>query len=85
MIAEMTGRKSGLIYQPLPEDDPKQRRPDISKAKRVARLGAVVPLEEGCGLTIEYFPPDCLSEGKRGPRKKRRFPAARRFPPKRSY
>jgi len=55
VIIQMTGSKSTLIRQPLPEDDPKQRRPDIAKAGRVLNWQPVVSLEEGLGPTIEYF------------------------------
>ncbi len=55
VIAEMTGSKAGIVYHPLPEDDPKQRRPDISKAKRLLGWSPVVTLEEGLKHTVEYF------------------------------
>jgi dTDP-glucose 4,6-dehydratase len=55
IITKMTGSKSTLIRQPLPEDDPKQRRPDITKARRVLGWEPKVSLEEGLGPTIEYF------------------------------
>jgi dTDP-glucose 4,6-dehydratase len=55
MIAELTGGKAEFVYQPLPEDDPKQRRPDISKASRLLGWQPVVPLEEGMRRTVEYF------------------------------
>jgi dTDP-glucose 4,6-dehydratase len=55
LIAEMTGGKGGLLRHPLPEDDPKQRRPDISKARRILGWEPKVPLEQGLRLTIEYF------------------------------
>ena len=44
-----------IVFNPLPEDDPKQRRPDISKAKRLLGWEPKVPLEEGLKLTIDYF------------------------------
>ena len=44
-----------IIFKPLPEDDPKQRRPDISKAKRLLGWEPKVNLEEGLKRTIEYF------------------------------
>ena len=45
----------GLIHEPLPEDDPKQRRPDISKARKLLHWEPKVGLEEGLGYTLEYF------------------------------
>ena len=45
----------GLIHEPLPEDDPKQRRPDISKARTLLHWEPKVGLEEGLGYTLEYF------------------------------
>jgi dTDP-glucose 4,6-dehydratase len=54
-IITMTGSKSTLTREPLPQDDPKQRQPDISKAKRVLGWEPKVPLEEGLKPTIEYF------------------------------
>lgn len=55
MIKDMTGSRSEIIFKPLPHDDPKQRRPDISYAK--AQLGWTprVPLDEGLRYTIDYF------------------------------
>ena len=54
-VIRLTGSKSQLSFQPLPQDDPKQRKPDISLAQ--ARLGwqPTVQLEEGIGKTIAYF------------------------------
>jgi len=54
-IIRMTGSKSTLTREPLPQDDPKQRQPDISKAKRVLGWEPKVTLEEGLQPTIEYF------------------------------
>ncbi|HYM23246.1 MAG TPA: UDP-glucuronic acid decarboxylase family protein [Vicinamibacterales bacterium] len=54
-IIRMTGSKSRLIYKPLPTDDPKQRRPDITRAKTLLGWEPKVQLEEGLVKTIEYF------------------------------
>ncbi len=54
-IITMTGAKSKIIYQPLPTDDPKQRRPDITLARTLLKWEPKVPLEEGLVKTIEYF------------------------------
>jgi dTDP-glucose 4,6-dehydratase len=55
MIAELTGSKAGFVHQPLPEDDPKQRKPDIAKAGRLLDWKPVVTLEEGMARTVDYF------------------------------
>jgi nucleoside-diphosphate-sugar epimerase len=44
-----------IIFEPLPQDDPKRRCPDISKAKRLLRWEPKVNLEEGLKRTVEYF------------------------------
>lgn len=54
-VIAMTGSKSDLHFLDLPTDDPKQRRPDISKAKKHLGWEPKVDLEEGLGHTIEYF------------------------------
>ncbi len=54
-IIELTGSASKIIYEPLPEDDPMQRQPDISLAKRVLKWEPAVSLEHGLQRTIEYF------------------------------
>ena len=54
-IIQLTGSGGGVVHQDLPVDDPKQRRPDISKAKRVLGWSPVVSLEQGMRLTVEYF------------------------------
>ena len=51
----MTGSKSELIEFPLPEDDPKQRQPDISKAQELLDWEPVVDLDQGLKRTIDYF------------------------------
>ena len=58
-LAEMTlklvGGKSKIVFKPLPADDPKQRRPDVSLANKTIKWKPEVQLEEGLGRTIEYF------------------------------
>jgi dTDP-glucose 4,6-dehydratase len=44
-----------IVFEPLPQDDPKQRCPDITKAKRVLGWQPKVPLEEGLTITLDYF------------------------------
>ncbi|MBN2233742.1 MAG: SDR family oxidoreductase [Opitutales bacterium] len=55
LILKMTGSKSSIQFRPLPQDDPKQRKPDISVAKEVIRWEPAVELEEGLEKTIAYF------------------------------
>jgi UDP-glucuronate decarboxylase len=54
-VIDLTGSKSKLIFKPLPQDDPKQRQPDISLAKEKLGWEPKVRLEEGLKYTIEYF------------------------------
>ena len=54
-IIRMTGSKSTIVYRPLPTDDPKQRRPDITRARTLLKWEPKVQLEEGLIKTIEYF------------------------------
>ena len=54
-IITMTGSKSQIVYKPLPEDDPKVRKPDITRARTLLGWEPKVSLEEGLGNTIEYF------------------------------
>ncbi len=60
-ILKKTGSKSKIVFKPLPVDDPKQRRPDISKAKKLLKWEPVVSLEEGLDRTIEYFKEKLMS------------------------
>ena len=61
-VIQLTGSKSKLVFKPLPQDDPRQRKPDITLAKKVLGWEPKVPLEEGLKKTIEYF--DKLLKGK---------------------
>ena len=54
-VLKMVGSKSKLIMKPLPQDDPRQRQPDISLAKRILDWEPKIHLEEGLGKTINYF------------------------------
>ncbi|HEX2865276.1 MAG TPA: UDP-glucuronic acid decarboxylase family protein [Deinococcales bacterium] len=55
LVLELTGSKSAIVREPLPQDDPKQRRPDNGLARRLLDWQPVVPLREGLARTIEYF------------------------------
>jgi UDP-glucuronate decarboxylase len=55
LVIEMTGSRSRIVYRQLPQDDPRQRRPDISKANDVLGWTPQTPLREGLVRTIEYF------------------------------
>lgn len=54
-ILRMTGSKSKMLFKPLPEDDPAQRKPDITLAKKTLKWEPKIELEEGLVKTIEYF------------------------------
>jgi UDP-glucuronate decarboxylase len=55
LILEKVDTRSQVIYEPLPEDDPVRRRPDITKAKEQLNFMPVVGIDEGIEATIEYF------------------------------
>jgi UDP-glucuronate decarboxylase len=55
VIIKLTGSKSDLVFNPLPQDDPKQRSPDISLAKRNLKWVARINLEDGLVPTVKYF------------------------------
>ncbi|MBP9841931.1 MAG: SDR family oxidoreductase [Simkaniaceae bacterium] len=68
LILKMTGSQSPLVFQPLPQDDPKQRKPDISQARSLLGWEPKVQLQEGLERTIAYFSPlfnDLSCEGSR--------------------
>ncbi len=54
-VLKQTGSKSKLIHLPLPQDDPKQRRPDITQAQHLLGWSLTVPLDQGLARTIAYF------------------------------
>ena len=55
LILKLTESKSKIIFRPLPQDDPKERQPDISQAKRLLKWQPQIKLEEGLKRTIEWF------------------------------
>lgn len=61
-VIAMTGTRAQIVYRPLPANDPKRRKPDISQAQREFNWQPTVPLEEGLAETIAYFR-KALSEG----------------------
>ncbi|MEZ6001540.1 UDP-glucuronic acid decarboxylase family protein [Hyphomonas sp.] len=54
-VLELTGSKSKIVHRPLPSDDPRQRQPDISRAREILGWEPGIPLAEGLKPTIEYF------------------------------
>jgi UDP-glucuronate decarboxylase len=55
MVVDMTGARSRIVHRPLPENDPRQRRPDISRAQELLSWQPRMPLKEGLIRTIAYF------------------------------
>jgi dTDP-glucose 4,6-dehydratase len=55
LVNEITGNGSGIVHEPLPEDDPKVRQPDISRAREVLGWEPKVPLDDGLRETITWF------------------------------
>ena len=62
LILELTGSSSEIHYEPLPQDDPQQRKPDIRLAREVLEWEPKIPLKEGLQKTIDYFD-DLLGNG----------------------
>ncbi|HNB82662.1 MAG TPA: NAD-dependent epimerase/dehydratase family protein, partial [Chitinophagaceae bacterium] len=54
-IKDLVGGSSEIIYEPLPQDDPKQRQPDIRKAKEILQWEPIVGRREGLAITLDYF------------------------------
>jgi UDP-glucuronate decarboxylase len=61
-VIALTGSQSKLVFMPLPQDDPKQRQPNIDKAREILSWAPTVPLRDGLSRTISYF--DALLSGK---------------------
>jgi UDP-glucuronate decarboxylase len=55
LIIDLTGSRSGICFRPLPTDDPRQRQPDITKAKTILNWAPRTPVREGLTKTIAYF------------------------------
>jgi UDP-glucuronate decarboxylase len=55
VIIDLTGSKSKIVHRPIPQDDPRQRRPDISKAQEFLGWSPTCKLRDGMQRTIEYF------------------------------
>ncbi|WEK02084.1 MAG: SDR family oxidoreductase [Candidatus Sphingomonas phytovorans] len=55
LVVEMTGSKSELVFRPLPQDDPMQRKPDIARARETLGWEPSIPLRQGLVKTIDYF------------------------------
>ena len=58
-VIEMTGSKSEVIFKPLPHDDPRQRKPDISLARKMLNWEPKISLDDGLGHVINYFKERC--------------------------
>jgi nucleoside-diphosphate-sugar epimerase len=55
LVSELTGLTAGVVHEPLPADDPTQRRPDITQAREVLGWEPTIPLREGLERTIPTF------------------------------
>ena len=55
MVVDMTSSRSRIVHRPLPQNDPRQRRPDISRAQELLSWQPRMPLKEGLLRTIAYF------------------------------
>jgi UDP-glucuronate decarboxylase len=54
-VIKMCDSKSEIEFRPLPQDDPKQRQPDITRAQELLGWNPTIPLREGLSKTVEYF------------------------------
>jgi dTDP-glucose 4,6-dehydratase len=55
LINKLTGNRAGIVFKPLPQDDPRVRRPDITRARTILGWEPQVPVEEGLARTIAYY------------------------------
>ena len=62
LVIELTGSRSRIMHRPRPQDDPRQRRPDISKANDVLSWTPKIELAQGLSRTVDYFE-QLLSDG----------------------
>jgi dTDP-glucose 4,6-dehydratase len=63
-IISLVGSTSRLVYRPLPQDDPKQRQPDITRAQTLLGWQPKVELEEGLAKTVGYFKSKLAAEAR---------------------
>jgi len=54
-VVKKTGSRSEIVYRDIPQDDPKQRCPDITKARQLLDWQPTIMLDQGLGWTIDYF------------------------------
>jgi UDP-glucuronate decarboxylase len=78
-VLALTGSRSRLEFRPLPENDPMQRQPDITRARETLDWTPKVPLDEGLRRTIPYF--EALLGGAQRPRRRRSRPSTARGSP----
>ncbi len=65
-VKRAVGSRSRIVFRPLPQDDPKQRQPDITRARKLLNWGPQVSLTEGLGQTIEWFRSPACDRGVEG-------------------
>jgi dTDP-glucose 4,6-dehydratase len=63
-IIKLTGSSQKIVFHPLPKDDPKQRKPDITRAQEILGWEPKVQRAEGLKITYEYFKQQLAAEGK---------------------
>jgi dTDP-glucose 4,6-dehydratase len=63
-VRALVGTKAPIVFRPLPQDDPKRRCPDITKARRILKWEPKVNLEEGLRLTYDFFRQQAAAAGR---------------------